>query len=120
LLAEIRTDVRIQRLSMCTVPPADAQSPVVRSCPTRGIRRQTLRAHGNVVGPRVIDRRTSLDGAMMLRRGGGCCQSGAEDDRNCKRDFCLDEHDLDFPDGSVARQQTRAVSVKLGTKVSNG
>jgi hypothetical protein len=73
-----------------------------------------------LLGRLSLDRRTSLDGAMMLRRGGGCYQSGAEDDRNCKRDFCLDEHDLDFPDGSVARQQTRAVSMKLGTKVSNG
>jgi len=37
-----------------------------------------------------------MDGAMMLGRGRRCCKSGAENDRNCKRDFCLDEHALDF------------------------
>src|ERR1700724_1533121 len=105
---------------MCIMPPAHAWSPIVRSCPTRGIRRQTLRAHGNVVRPRVVRRRTSMDGAMVFGRGRCCCKSSAENDRNCKRDFCLDEHGLDFPAGSVAGQQTRTVPMKLGTKVSNG
>jgi hypothetical protein len=37
-----------------------------------------------------------MDGAMVLGRGRCCCKSSAENDRNCKRDFCLDEHALVF------------------------
>jgi hypothetical protein len=37
-----------------------------------------------------------MDGAMMLGCGRCCCKSSAENDRNCERDFCLDEHALDF------------------------
>jgi hypothetical protein len=37
-----------------------------------------------------------MDGAMMLGRGRYCCKSSTENDRDCKRDFCLDEHALDF------------------------
>ena len=33
---------------------------------------------------------------MMLGRGRCCRKSGAENDRNCKRDICLDQHVLDF------------------------
>jgi hypothetical protein len=52
---------------------------------------------------------------MMFGRGRYCCEGSAENDRNCERDFCLDEHTLDFLMARLRDSEPRTVPVKLGT-----
>jgi hypothetical protein len=77
-----------------------SSSPVIRLCPTRGVRRQTSGTKGDTVNIHVVNRRISMRWATML----GCrgrCRDRNEQDCNCKRDLCHEHTSSLSPGGRL-------------------
>ncbi len=78
-----------------------SSSPVIRPCPTRGVRRQTSSTKGDTVNIHVVNRRTSMRWATMLGCRGRCRDRNAEHDCDCKRDLCHEHTSSLSPGGRL-------------------